>query len=162
MGMFDTIIDADIRCPFCNSWDLNIQTKAINNSLDNYFVGKKYPYEVEDHKGVYTISYIGGCNSYLCKIIGNMICYIQTGSRNLNGRFFTGEYQINSSGTEFTIEKCLSIIPEVPDIKFKRLFDLKKMFLQKVRKNKRDYASLSKLQRKLGGCSLDFALLYWI
>jgi hypothetical protein len=161
MGMFDTIIDDSLHCPYCNSnLNINLQTKNIENNLDEYKVGEKYNRKIHV-TGSLEINYSGSCHSNICTSSGNMLSYIQFKHPSLNGRFFSGKFLVNAGDDSFVIEKCLSIIPE-QSISYKRFYELKQKFLRQLKHNQKHYSSLSKLQRKLGGCSVDFAMLSWI
>lgn len=160
MGMFDTIIDYKLKCPYCGSNSkIDIQTKGLSNLCMEYFVGDEYTNDFQK-TGLVEIRYIATCSTTLCKITRCMIQYLEDRQLENRCRHFTGTYLVDCKKDKFIIERILSIIPEVPIVQFKNYKDLKAQFLNCLKHDKKTSEYIRNIQRKMGGIGIELGLLY--
>ena len=122
MGSYDTLVDFDLKCPYCGcSSYIDVQTKDLSSTLTTYYVHKKAPKKClcrlkivqVDHtsvKHLRKIKAIADCKSPLCLSVSRMKQLYQYNYMSGFGRIFNLEYNVDIKGRVVAPAKI--IIPQ--------------------------------------------------
>ncbi len=112
MGIFDTIKDFDLRCPYCGNsviGDGSIQTKDLNPGMNTYYIHKPDGkcmcedglLKGSDHGWTQQLKYIrahGSCRSPMCRTLAEMESLTRFGHVSGGGRYYDIEYPVDDEG----------------------------------------------------------------